>query len=256
MSLDKKQLKSYYEKKARELDEFHLTYNHPSLYKRSFYATRFNKVISLLNPQKKEYILDVGCGSGIYAKGLLENGSRVAAVDLANDYLKQTKKLVGKNPDLELVVADATQLPFKKNTFDKVLFTEVIEHIPDYKNSLQEIKRVLKEGGVVVISTPSRFSPMNICYKLKRIVKGYKFNEHIHEFTPKEFQNEVSKFFVVEKLEFANFFFPYPIDSLLINIKSETFIRVVLQMEAIMQKLPIFKYLGWTIIIRAKKIQR
>lgn len=250
--MDKDTLKQYYEKKARSLDEFHITYDSPSLYKRFFYTVRFSKVMSFVNAGEKEKILDIGCGSGFYTKALIQKGAVVTATDIAKGYLKQTKKLVGKNKRLRLCVADVTNLPFKDNIFDKVLLTEVIEHLPDYKVALREIKRVLKTDGILVISTPSKFSPMNLAYELKRRIKHYSFNEHLHEFTISEFRRTVNTYFQVERLEFANFFFPYPIDTFIIPLQSELFIKVLYILENLMQSTPLIKYLGWTMIIKAK----
>lgn len=252
--MDKKSLKQYYEQKAQNLDEYHITYNHPSLYKRFFFKTRLKNVLSLLNARKNEVILDIGCGSGVYTKELIKKGSKVTAIDIAETYLSQTKKLVGRTKRLQLVAADATKLPFKRNTFDKVLFTEVIEHIPQYEKSLREIHRVIKPNGTVTISTPSRFSPLNIAYEIKRKINRYSYNEHIHEFTPGEFLRLIQKYFVVEKFVFTNFFFPYPFDQIAIHISSKRFIKILTKAEQFMQNHPLLKYFGWTMIIRVKKI--
>lgn len=246
-------LKEYYEKKAIELDEIALTYKHPSPYKRFFFHTRFDKVFSALNPKKGEYILELGCGSGYYTKKIVQKGTKVLATDFSANYVKQAKKYVGKNKNASYQTADATKLLFKNNTFDKILFTEVIEHIPEYKESLKEIKRVLKKNGIAIISTPSRFSPMNLGYQLKRKIKKYSFNEHVREFTPNEFKVLVNKYLSVEKIEFANFLFPYPIDMLFLESKSKKLIMILNAIEKFSQKTPIIKYLGWTIIITARK---
>src|ERR671923_199536 len=71
-------LRSYYEKRAHELDELALTYEHPSPYKRFFYAARFGAVLGALDPQRDERILELGCGSGSYTRELVQAGARVA----------------------------------------------------------------------------------------------------------------------------------------------------------------------------------
>jgi len=249
----KTNLKEYYEKKAAGLDEVKVTYRHPSLYKRFFYNTRFAKVFSLLDPRKGEIILDLGCGPGYYTKKIIQKGARVFAVELAKNYLNQAKKFVGENKNVEFLVADATRLPFPKEYFDKVLFTEVIEHIPNYKESLKETKRVLKREGVLVISTPSKFSPLNLAYSLKRKLKHYTFNEHVHEFTSAEFKKVVGQYFRIERLEFVNFLLPYPVDNLFLGVKSKNVIKFLDILEKLGQNLPLVKYLGWTMVVLAKK---
>ena len=64
--------------------------------------------------------------------------------------------------------ADAQRLPFKNKTFDYVILSEVIEHIPDDRMALMEISRVLKKDGLLVLTTESDegiFPPTDICHK-------------------------------------------------------------------------------------------
>ena len=64
-----------------------------------------------------------------------------------------------------LANGDAMQLPFAGNTFDKIICSEVLEHIPDYQAVLKEIERVLKPGGLFCASVP-RAWPEKICWAL------------------------------------------------------------------------------------------
>ena len=75
--MDQLIITEYYNKKAKELDELRLTYENPNLYKQYFYNNRFNKIISVLSPQKGEKILDLGCGAGYYSRYLANLGCNV-----------------------------------------------------------------------------------------------------------------------------------------------------------------------------------
>jgi len=119
-------------------------------------------------------ILDLGCGVGrhVITTYTLKNVQAVG-VDLSLDDLitandrfqsefvepEQTGKSLG------LSVADALFLPFADHCFDKVICSEVLEHIPDYRSALIEIRRVLKPGGILAASVP-RFLPEWVCWRL------------------------------------------------------------------------------------------
>jgi ubiquinone/menaquinone biosynthesis C-methylase UbiE len=72
-------------------------------------------------------------------------------------------------PDLELVCADAEELPFRNNEFDVVTSVEVIEHLPNIDKHLIEVKRVLKKGGLYMIKTPNKLIELiyNFIYRKK-----------------------------------------------------------------------------------------
>ena len=249
--MDKRDLKNYYNRKAKELDEIIITYESPSLYKRFFFNTRFNKVVKALSPRRGEIILDLGCGAGYYTNYLIKKGCKVFATDISDEYVKQTKKYTNNNA--KYYISDAAILPFKSNYFDKVLMTEVIEHLPDPQNALMEVKRVLKVEGVAVITTPNKFSYMNLAYTLKRKIRKYKFNEHLTEYSQKEFSKLLSKYFQIEDVFFSNHLLPYPIDNLFINLKSKKIISFLKFLERKLSGLYLVKNLGWTMIYQVKK---
>ena len=100
-------------------------------------------------------VLDLGCGEGRHVISVyLQPGVQAVGVDLSLDDLNTTREKFAGFAELEvegssfnLASANALSLPFPDHCFDKVICSEVLEHIPDYPAALLEIYRVLKPGG-------------------------------------------------------------------------------------------------------------
>ena len=97
-------------------------------------------------------LLVVGCGSGKEAAVLaVELGAEVVGVDLEDTFHPAAVTVV------DLRRGDATCLEFADRSFDFVFSFHVLEHIPNYTKALDEMRRVLRDGGAYCIGTPSRF---------------------------------------------------------------------------------------------------
>jgi SAM-dependent methyltransferase len=127
-------------------------------------------------------VLDLGCGNGRHSYEVQRRGGIPVAVDLDVDALRLTKDLMAAVAAEEgttkgtALVADALRLPFPDRSFDHVIASEVLEHIPRDSLAMGEIARVLKIGGTAAVSVP-RFWPETVCWSLSR---GYHDNEGGH----------------------------------------------------------------------------
>jgi ubiquinone/menaquinone biosynthesis C-methylase UbiE len=168
---------------------------------------RARKVIEKLNPQPKDKILEVGCGDGYYLhllSSLEISDMSLTGVDIDKDALKSAKNNF-KGKKIKLLYADVEdKLPFSANSFDKVVVSEVCEHLKDDVKGLREIKRVLKKGGTCIVTVPNHrypllWDPVNwILEKLtgKHIEKGFfagLWNQHKRLYTPKQIEKAVKK---------------------------------------------------------------
>ena len=122
---------------------------------------RANMLVACLNPQKKERILDVGCGDGFYLHVLTElnTGASFTGTDIDEIALKNARKVL-RGKRITLVPADLlTKTPFKTNTFNKINMSEVAEHLPDDVKGLSEVRRILKKDGTLALSVPNKRYP-------------------------------------------------------------------------------------------------
>ncbi len=119
-------------------------------------------------------ILDIGCGEGRHVcAGYQQKGVTVVGADLCFDSLKGAKGRLEFHDQLGehgggawgLLQTDITRLPFADGTFDLVICSEVLEHIPEDSAAMREIIRVVKPGSDLVVSVP-RYYPERICWAL------------------------------------------------------------------------------------------
>jgi len=112
-------------------------------------------------------ILDVGCGEGHVTTAIAEKfgGSNVTGLDYSLSAIDHANKHYS---DVDFSVGDARCLPYRKDFFDVVVCNNLWEHVPDPLRLLEEISKVTKKGGYLVVSTPSRYRIRN----LMRVLTG------------------------------------------------------------------------------------
>ena len=117
-------------------------------------------------------LLDLGCGRGRHTFEALRRGASVVASDLDPGVLKEVRDMAGAmqlagetDATCECVPGDATRLPFSDAAFDRVIASEVFEHIPDDETGYAEVARVTRPGGLVAVTVP-RAWPERICWAL------------------------------------------------------------------------------------------
>lgn len=150
----------------------------------------------ILDFANDDVVLDVGCGEGRHIiHACLEHDIIGIGVDLSAQDLKTASERFAPfnthnlQSQFFLQQTDAARLPFADNSFDKIICSEVLEHIENYVDVLLEIKRVLKPEGVLAISVP-RSWPEKICWRLSTAYHQVE-GGHIRIFNAAELRTEI-----------------------------------------------------------------
>jgi len=115
-------------------------------------------IYDLLRPGPGEFILDAGCGTGIFTLDMVSRGARVVGLDLSLSMILRARQKA-RNPEFRVISADILHLPFPKNSFDKTVSITALEFIPDGQKAVNELFRVTRKGGAVVVATLNSLSP-------------------------------------------------------------------------------------------------
>jgi len=116
----------------------------------------FNIIFRKFLPRKGR-ILEAGCGLAQWVKLLQEKGYDVQGMDFAKNTIQRAKK---HHHDLQLLIGDIFSLPYRDNSFDAIISLGVVEHFVEGPEvPIKEAYRVLKDGGIFLVSVPY-FNPL------------------------------------------------------------------------------------------------
>lgn len=119
------------------------------------FARRAELIFEELEKAKPKKILDAGCGRGFYAHGVsqLSFPSEIQGIDITDEYAQKAKAFC-TDKRVTIQKADIYNLPFTSHYFDFIICSEVLEHLTYDVRALRELKRVLKKGGILVVTVP------------------------------------------------------------------------------------------------------
>lgn len=148
--MEEREIKKFYSNYADKIQEKRL--NSPYVLRRYLHEQTYFTNLKYIQAGQK--VLEVGCGEGILAVLMAKKGAIVTAVDISDDNLEASRKLALKEGvNIEFRKSDAENLIFQDNSFDVVVADNVLEHLPDFKRGLLEIKRVSKKYAVIALPT-------------------------------------------------------------------------------------------------------
>lgn len=162
-------------------------------YDKTFYGkharSNYKHILNEINQVKKGNILDVGCGTGEILNILSKSNYNLYGIDISENMLKKAKTKL-KN-SAKLTVGDSEHLPYEDNKFDIIICNDSFHHYPNPLKALNEMKRVLKKGGKIIIG--DCYQPIIFRQIMNMFIKFSKEGD-VKIYSRKEFTKMLKKF--------------------------------------------------------------
>lgn len=130
-------------------------------------------LIDLLNPQKAEHILDIGCGSGELTQKLADTGAQVTGIDRSEEMIWEARR---KYPDLDFHVMDASKLSFTEK-FDALFSNATLHWVLDSEGAAKSMYKALKKGGRLVAEFGGKGNVQTIARALRNCLEKHGYGE-------------------------------------------------------------------------------
>jgi uncharacterized protein (TIRG00374 family) len=192
-SLKDETLFAFYNTIPGDIDE--KAFNSDMMVQRYFQRRKTEVIKNSLAVERHDVIIDIGCGSGVQIKEIGKKGYSLAiGIDINLNAIRFARER--SLPDTEFIIADAQYLPMKSSSADKIVCAEIIEHLKRPQNLVNEIARILKHGGAVVITTPNDKSVWGIYEFLWDVFgRGRNYGEtHLRFFSESDLRSNFSEF--------------------------------------------------------------
>lgn len=136
---------------------------------------------------KDKTVLDIASGEGYGSNLMSKEASHVYSVDIDEKTIQAAKLKYNNQKNIDFITGSASSIPISSNSIDVVVSFETIEHHDKHDEMIEEIKRVLKPDGILIISTPDKFFYSD--------ARNYSNEFHIKELYKQEFKDLISRNF-------------------------------------------------------------
>jgi SAM-dependent methyltransferase len=186
------------------------------------FKKRVQTIFDWVNPTQDTRVLDMPCGRGFYLNMLrYASNCQVYGAELEWDVIKKAQINIG-HLNIPLHNANIYALPYPENTFDAVIYSEILEHVDDDQQALCEAYRVLKPGGVLAITVPHAnypfwWDPINKTLEtlfdthIQHGMFAGIWANHVRLYTMPQLRDQVlrSGFIIEEERRFTHHCFPF-----------------------------------------------
>jgi SAM-dependent methyltransferase len=131
----------------------------PSYVWRAGQDRRLRMILDAAQERIQGYVLENGCGVGMYVERLAAHADRVVGLEYDFSRAREARQLAEWLANADILCAAGESLPFPAGSFDLILSHEVLEHVRDDRLAVREMVRVLRPGGRMVIFVPNRGYP-------------------------------------------------------------------------------------------------
>lgn len=235
---------------------------------------RENEIFRFLDLKKDNVLIDVGCASGYQVFKAAEVCKKAVGVDVGVEFIETAKKIANENKiqNVEFVLTEGNKIPFPDKTFDRLICSEVLEHVLDLDDFYSELMRVVKVHGVMIMTVPNWNNRGTLYKRIKDFFKPVQFvpitdfsmegikkhgDAHVRQFNLKTFSELAHRHGLrVEYVGGAAFIDGPKIGSIIRIINKLKFVKdLSFLIERIIAKISFMKYFGRHVVLRAVKIE-
>lgn len=235
---------------------------------------RENEIFRFLDLRRDSYLIDVGCASGHQVFKAAEICKKAVGIDVGIEFIDTAKKIASENKihNIDFILTKGEEIPFPDGTFDRLICSEVLEHVLDLDRFYKELIRVVKVGGVMVMTVPNWNNRGTLYKRIKDFFKPVPFvpitdfsmegirkhgDAHVRQFNLKTFSELAEKHGLkVEYVGGAAFIDGPKIGPIIKIINKPKFMQdLSFLIERIIAKIPFMKYFGRHVVLRAVKVK-
>jgi ubiquinone/menaquinone biosynthesis C-methylase UbiE len=115
-------------------------------------AKKYSVALDEVKISKKEYVVDVGCGTGLFIKEVAEMAELIIGIDISRKMIEVAKKTCRNLKKIHLIYGDADYIPLKTKTIDKIFSFTVLQNMPEIHQIMREIRRISKADSKILLT--------------------------------------------------------------------------------------------------------
>jgi len=193
---------------------------------------------------KNSYILEIGCGTGLFTQEIVKTKNKIIAIDISPDLLAIAQNNI-KAKNISFKIDNAYQTSFVPNTFDFIIGSSILHHL-EINQALKEFHRILKPGGKLIFTEPNHLNPQitleRSCPYFRKMFNNSPNETAFYRWRLSQ-QLKISHFKNVKVIPF-DFLHPAT-PAFLVNF--------IFSLSKIIEKIPVIKEISGSLIVTAEK---